>query len=176
MRINLANDNAAQPPPIILISFFIGERANFFRLFIGIFSFIIITRKFSYRNFIFFILPIILLFLIVSNIKGGKLDFFKDRYVNVFVSKTKYNSLIEFNNNNKYTPLYINAYTIFKENKLFGVGLGSYYEKSHEVYRTYRFRNYVRMIPNTHPHQYHLEILATLGLPGYIFIFSTLSK
>ena len=30
------------------------------------------------------------------------------------------------------------------------------------------------MIPNTHPHQYHLEILATLGLPGYIFIFSTL--
>ena len=159
---------------LIIISFFIGERANFFRLFIGIFSFIIITRKFSYRNFIFFILPIILLFLIVSNIKGGKLDFFKDRYVNVFVSKTKYNSLIEFNNNNKYTPLYINAYTIFKENKLLGVGLGSYYEKSHEVYRTYRFRNYVRMIPNTHPHQYHLEILATLGLPGYIFIFSTL--
>ena len=99
---------------LILISFFIGERANFFRLFIGIFSFIIITRKFSYRNFIFFILPIILLFLIVSNIKGGKLDFFKDRYVNVFVSKTKYNSLIEFNNNNKYTPLFVNAYTIFK--------------------------------------------------------------
>tara|TARA_B110000438_G_C15294029_1_gene428141 strand:- start:244 stop:531 length:288 start_codon:yes stop_codon:yes gene_type:complete len=30
------------------------------------------------------------------------------------------------------------------------------------------------MIPNTHPHQYHFEILATLGLPGYIFIFSFL--
>ncbi len=159
---------------LILISFFIGERANFFRLFIAIFSFAIITRKFNYKNLIFLITPIIVLFLLINNVKSGKLDFFKDRYINAFISKTKYDSLIEFNNNNKYTPLYVNAYTIFKENKFFGVGLGSYYEKSHEVYRTYRFRNYIRMIPNTHPHQYHLEILATLGLLGYVFIFSTL--
>ena len=159
---------------LIIISFFIGERANFFRLLIGIFAFIMITRKLNYKNFIFFIIPIIFLFFIIGNVKSGKLDFFKDRYINMFVSKSKYKSLIEFNNNNKYTPLYVNAYTIFKENKLFGVGLGSYYEKSHEVYRTYRFRNYIRMIPNTHPHQYHLEILANLGLPGYIFVFSVL--
>ena len=25
-------------------------------------------------------------------------------------------------------------------------------------------------MPNTHPHQFHFEILATLGLPGYLFI------
>ena len=60
---------------------------------------------------------------------------------------------------------------IFKENKLLGVGLGSYYEKSHEVYRAHRFRTHIKMMPNTHPHQHHFEILATLGLPGYIFIF-----
>ena len=26
-------------------------------------------------------------------------------------------------------------------------------------------------MPNTHPHQFHFELLATLGLPGYLFIF-----
>ena len=30
------------------------------------------------------------------------------------------------------------------------------------------------IVANTHPHQHHFEILATLGLPGYIFIFSFL--
>ena len=29
-------------------------------------------------------------------------------------------------------------------------------------------------LPNTHPHQYHFEILATLGLPGYLFIITFL--
>jgi O-antigen ligase len=159
---------------LIIISFFIGERANFIRLFIAFFSFVIITKQLNFKNSIIYIVPIILLFLFIGNINGGKLDFFKDRFINVFVSQTKHDSILDFNNNNKYTPLFVNAYTIFKENKLLGVGLGSYYEKSHEIYRTYRFRNYTRMIPNTHPHQYHFEILATLGLPGYIFIFSFL--
>ena len=143
-------------------------------MFIAFFSFVIITKQLNFKNSIIYIVPIILLFLFIGNINGGKLDFFKDRFINVFVSQTKHDSILDFNNNNKYTPLFVNAYTIFKENKLLGVGLGSYYEKSHEIYRTYRFRNYTRMIPNTHPHQYHFEILATLGLPGYIFIFSFL--
>ena len=159
---------------LIIISFFIGERANFIRLLIAIFLFVIITKQLNFKNSFIFIIPIIFLFLFIANVKGGKLDFFKDRFINVVVNQAKYDSILDFNNNNKYTPLFINAYTIFKENKLLGVGLGSYYEKSHEIYRTYRFRNYTRMIPNTHPHQYHFEILATLGLPGYIFIFSIL--
>ena len=159
---------------LIIISFFIGERANFIRLLIAIFLFVIIARHLNFKNSVFFIIPIISLFLIIANVKGGKLDFFKDRFINVIINQTKYESILEFNNNNKYTPLFVNAFTVFEENKLLGVGLGSYYEKSHEIYRTHRFRNYMRMIPNTHPHQYHFEILALLGLPGYIFIFSFL--
>ena len=110
--------------------------------------------------------------LFISNVGNEKFHYFKERYVAEIFGPLKHNSFREFNNSNKYTPLFLNAYTIFKENKLLGVGLGSYYEKSQEVYRTYRVRNYIKMIPNTHPHQYHFEILATLGLPGYIFIFS----
>jgi len=70
--------------------------------------------------------------------------------------------------------MYVNAYYIFKDNKLLGVGLGSYLERSHKKFRITKVINGYDILPNTHPHQYHFEILATLGLPGYIFIFSFL--
>tara|TARA_B110000261_G_C12926290_1_gene294577 strand:- start:80 stop:586 length:507 start_codon:yes stop_codon:yes gene_type:complete len=96
----------------------------------------------------------------------------KGRYIDTFSSKLQYSSVKEFNNNyNPYTPMYFNAYNIFKDNKLLGVGLGSYLEKSHEKFRKVKFINGYAISPNTHPHQYHFEILAVLGLPGYIFIF-----
>ena len=163
----------------IIISFFIGERANFIRLFIGIFAFIIITRRLPLKKYIFFIVPFFVFFLVLNNVKfdapegqiSGKFDIIKDRYLDEIINQTKHDSFTEFNNSNKYTPMFVNAYTVFKENKLLGVGLGSYYEKSHEVYRAHRFRTHIKMMPNTHPHQHHFEILATLGLPGYIFIF-----
>ena len=163
----------------IIISFFIGERANFIRLFIGIFAFIIITRRLSLKNYIFFIAPFFIFALVLNNVKDdskkiGKFDVIKDRYITEFFFMTKHDSFTEFNNSNKYTPMFVNAYTVFKENKLLGVGLGSYYEKSHEVYRAHRFRTHIKMMPNTHPHQHHFEILALVGLPGYIFLFSFL--
>ena len=78
------------------------------------------------------------------------------------------------NNNNAYTPMYFNAYDLFKKNKLLGVGVGSYLEKSHENFRLNKKINGYSILPNTHPHQFHFEILATLGLPGYLFICSFL--
>ena len=77
----------------------------------------------------------------------------------------------EMSNNNAYTPMYVNAFDLFKKNKLLGVGIGSYLEKSHENFRKNKTVNGYKLLPNTHPHQFHFEILATLGLPGYIFIF-----
>ena len=158
----------------ITVSFFIGERANFIRLFIAIFGFIIITRRLSLKNSFFFIFPIIVLFLLVDNIKGNKMEEIRSRFLNEFITLTKHKSFDDLNNNNKYTSLYVNAYSVFKENKLLGVGLGSYYEASHEIFRKYRIRTHTKMTPSTHPHQHHFEILATLGLPGYIFLFSFL--
>ena len=34
--------------------------------------------------------------------------------------------------------MFFNAYFLFKENKMLGVGLGSYYQKSHEIFRKYK--------------------------------------
>jgi len=157
-----------------IVSFLIGERANFIRLFIAMFAFITITRHLTLKNSFLFILPIIILFLFVKNIESNKVDEIRGRFINEFISLTKYESFNDLNNNNKYTPLYVNAYSVFKENKLLGVGLGSYYEGSHEIFRKYRFRTHTKMIPSTHPHQHHFEILALVGLPGYIFLFSFL--
>ena len=156
----------------IVVSFFIGERANFIRLFIAIFLFLLIARHLSFKSFMFLITPVIFIFLIINNAKSGSLFVIKGRLIDNFkILIIKSDSIKDLNNNNQYTPMYFNAYSMFKDNKLLGVGLGSYLEKSHEKFRKIKIINGYRILPNTHPHQYHFEILATLGLPGYIFIF-----
>tara|TARA_B110000259_G_scaffold158858_1_gene181558 strand:+ start:53 stop:559 length:507 start_codon:yes stop_codon:yes gene_type:complete len=94
----------------------------------------------------------------------------KYRYFDQIYNVLKLDTFKEMNNNNAYTPMYFNAYDLFKKNKLLGVGVGSYLEKSHENFRKNTTINGYKLIPNTHPHQFHFEILATLGLPGYILI------
>ena len=164
---------------LILISFLIGERANFFRLFFAILFLIFISRQLTFKNLSFLIIMFTIIFFIANySVNIGKHPDFKNRYVNQIVNILKLKSIKEINNNNSYTPMYLNAYYIFKENKLLGVGLGSYAKKSNEKYRkswhplflpTHKINDY-EILGNTHPHQHHLEILATLGLPGYIFI------
>ena len=163
----------------ILISFLIGERANFIRLFLAICFIILIARQFSIKNLGILIFSITTIIYVANYMdKLGAVDF-KARYVNQIINIVKLDSVKEINKKNNYTPMYFNAYNIFKENKLLGVGLGSFAQKSHEKYRKtwHPLKNPIRTIngynilPNTHPHQYHFEILATLGLTGYIFIF-----
>ena len=156
----------------IIVSFLIGERANFIRLFLAFILLMTITRRLSFKSFGVLFIIIGGIFFIVNNAKIGNMLIIKGRYIDTFSSKLKHSSVKEFNNNdNPYTPMYFNAYNIFKDNKLLGVGLGSYLEKSHEKFRKVKFINGYAISPNTHPHQYHFEILAVLGLPGYIFIF-----
>ena len=85
-------------------------------------------------------------------------DAFQYRYFNQIVDVLKLPSLQEMNNNNAYTPMFINAYDLFRKNKFLGVGLGSYLNKSHENFRLYKKINGYNVLPNTHPHQFHFEI------------------
>ena len=71
--------------------------------------------------------------------------------------------------NTLYFQLYESGFEVFKNNKLFGVGLKNY---RLEVTK----KNYDKDA-SIHPHQTHFEILSELGLIGYIlfiFIFSFL--
>jgi len=160
----------------IIISFLIGERGNFIRLFLALTFLLIILKKINYKNLTVMFLAVTLIILLVGQNKNKNL--IKERFINDFVGLvTEYDTFKEFNNHNFYTPMYVNAYNIFLENKILGVGAGSYFKVSHEKFRKIRqnhlfqihFNGY-DILPNTHPHQHHFEILATLGLPGYLFL------
>ena len=153
----------------IIISFIIGERANFIRLFIAISFLLIITRLLTFRSLalLIFSTSIILFLVITFDKRQGNT---KIRYIDEINHVLKSNSFKEVHDNNNYTPLYFNAYDLFKKNKLLGIGVGSYPVKSHENFRINKEIDGYRLLANTHPHQFHFEILATLGLPGYLFI------
>ena len=160
----------------IIISFLIGERGNFIRLFLALTFLLIILKKINYKNLTVMFLALALIALIVGQNKNKFL--IKERFIDDFVGLvTEYDTFKEFNNNNFYTPMYVNAYNIFLENKILGVGAGSYFKISHEKFRKIKHNHLFQIhfngydiLPNTHPHQHHFEILATLGLPGYLFL------
>ena len=153
-----------------VVSFIIGERANFFRLFIAFSLLILLVRLLSFKFLILFIVSIFTIYLIISSSNKTINEAIKYRYFDQIYNVFRYDTLKEINNNNAYTPMYFNAYDLFKKNKLLGVGVGSYLKKSHENFRKNKRINDYILLPNTHPHQFHFEILATLGLPGYILI------
>lgn len=158
----------------LLISFIIGERANFIRLLAAITFLIIIVRFLNLKHLLIFIFSIIAFFSFLINYDKSKNNGLIERYFKEINHVLKKESLKEINNNNQYTPLYLNAYDLYKKNKLLGVGPGSYLLKSHENFTMNNKIKGYDILPNTHPHQYHFEILATLGLPGYLFIITFL--
>ncbi len=157
----------------LCISFLIGERANFIRLFIATTFLVIFVQNFSFKFFASVTVAIFFIFSLINFSNDVILAKIKNRYVDQIYNVLKDDSIKKINNNfdNVYTPMYFNAYDLFKKNKLLGVGVGSFLKKSHENYTTNKEIDGYRILPNTHPHQHHFEILATLGLPGYIFIF-----
>jgi hypothetical protein len=157
----------------LIVSFAIGERANFIRLFLAFTFFLLITRILKPKILVSLIC-IFVLFVYLTFKFDKNNDAFQYRYFNQIVDVLKLPSLQEMNNYNAYTPMFINAYDLFKKNKFLGVGLGSYLNKSHENFRLYKKINGYNVLPNTHPHQFHFEILALLGLPGYLFIITFL--
>ena len=159
----------------IFVSFIIGERANFIRLFIAICFLGVITRHLTFRTFVLTIFSTLTLFYLAISFDMSPGNALKYRYFNqIYPIFKNSSSLKEFNNTkqNIYTPMYVNAYDLFTKNKLLGVGVGSYLIKSHENFRINKKINGYNTIPNTHPHQFHFEILALLGLPGYLFIIT----
>ena len=159
----------------IFVSFIIGERANFIRLFIAICFLGVITRHLTFKTFVLTIFSTLTLFYLAISFDMSPGNALKYRYFNqIYPIFKNSSSLKEFNNTkqNIYTPMYVNAYDLFTKNKLLGVGVGSYLIKSHENFRINKKINGYNTIPNTHPHQFHFEILALLGLPCYLFIIT----
>ena len=158
----------------IIVSFIIGERANFIRLFLTLNLLLIIMQFFNFRTALVVILSFFITFYLASTLKKSEINWIKSRYLDQIYPIFMSGSIKEINNKNNYTPMYVNAYDLFKKNKFLGVGLGSCLEKSGENFILNKKINGYNILPNTHPHQYHFEILALLGLPGYLFIITFL--
>lgn len=75
--------------------------------------------------------------------------------------------------NESYSFMYITAYEIFKNNKIFGIGLKKFRKECKFInLESYKFLNqkYEYKKCNTHPHNPILEILAETGMLGLIYL------
>ena len=148
---------------IIIVSFLIGERSNFIKLFISI----IIFSIFAFRVNIF---HKILTFFILIGLILGVLNFneeYKYRYYGQIKNLYKENGLIYYYKNSQYGAHQNTAIRIFKEYPIFGVGVKNFrHESIKDKYKNLKIGvNHAKQ--STHPHQVHLEFLSETGIFGY---------
>ena len=151
---------------IFVVSFFIGERSNFIKLFLLMIAFYLISliyfEKLKLKNFLL-IIPIILilfssLYEITKNTPQGKKLYDIDELRQKF-------------HNSKHAPHYFTAYNIFLNYPIFGIGINNFYqESSKSEYEDTKLLNTKGRVSN-HPHQIYLEIISEVGLIGSIYFF-----
>ena len=164
---------------ILIISIFFiiaiiltGERSNSIKAISGFFLFYLFNDFFKFKEKIFSILMLILLFTLLFNSS----DFLKLRYglqfFNPIVSTLQLNSKIKKNETqvntlkgNIYPRLYQSGFEVFKKYPIFGVGNKNYRV---ETCSKEKKPNY---ICTTHPHQLYFEFLAEHGLFGSMVLF-----
>ena len=150
-----------------IISFLIGERANFIKVFVGLIIFLIFWDKFSFKiKIISSMLIISIIFLFINFDKNLNIRFNNQFFKVIYQDKGISNYL----HISQYGAHYATALKIFKNYPLTGIGVKNFREEcSKEKYYDKRFvATEIRC--STHPHQFHLEILSELGVFGY-FVF-----
>ena len=160
---------------LIFVSFLIGERANFVRTFLMIILFVIFTLDYKYKTKLLFIFIIFSLIpLLIANLKDDNI--YKYRYLNSINNLFQKNGISTYLNNSQYGAHYDVAYKIFKENKLFGIGIKNFRNESFKSKYDNPEHKFKYGGAN-HPHQIHLEFLSETGLFGYsiFLIFIILS-
>ena len=149
---------------IICISFMIGERANFIKLFLSLFllSFLILKINYVKKIIIIFLTLLILGTTLTLN------DDLKKRYYNQMSVINSLDGFKKFFKESQYGAHQYTAYEIFKDNIFFGVGLKNFREESKKnIYENSEYKK-TNERQATHPHQVHLELLCEIGLIGYI--------
>ena len=155
----------------ILISFIIGERANFIKAFviISLFIFFIYDFKLRYKIFLLITLTFILIAFVSSNEK------YKLRYFDQVYSFFKKDGISTYLKNSQYGAHYNVANEIFKDNPFFGIGIKNFRIESAKNKYNNLDHIYNNVRAATHPHQLHYEFLSETGLFGYLsfllFIF-----
>jgi O-antigen ligase len=149
---------------VLLVSFLIGERSNFLKLFISIIFFSTLILKIDFKikliSFIFFILALIT-FINFS-------DTYKSRYfdqIKLLFSKDGYSNYMKQSQYGAHQDV---AIKIFRDNIFFGAGIKNFrHESSQKKYENKEFLQ-TETRQSTHPHQVHHEFLSETGIFGYV--------
>ncbi len=144
----------------LVVALLIGERSNFLKILIISSIFILFLKKKSIiKNLTFLIIFIIFGFIFIMNNQSFKL-----RYYQQIIGLKNDIKIIK---TNKHLENYATAIQVIKKNPIFGVGVKKYrYESFKKEYNQYKNITFNGM--GNHPHQIHFELLAELGLVGYI--------
>jgi len=145
-----------------------GERSNAIKAVSGFVLFYFFTDFFKFKEKIFSILLLILIFVFLLNTS----NFLKLRYGGQFfkpiISVFQVNN--ELNKQNKlkdnlYIRLYQSGFEVFKKYPVFGVG-----NKNYRVETCSNEKN-SKYLCSTHPHQIYFEFLSEHGLVGSMILF-----
>ena len=158
---------------LIFIAFFIGERANFIKIFIAITIFSFFVYKLNLKIKLFFLSSIfIMFFLIFSNLSHT----YKQRYVNQldFIES----GISTYLDNSFYGAHRNVAKEIFLDNPIFGVGIKNFRIESRNKKYDNLDHKHNAARGSTHPHELYYEFLSETGIFGLtcflIFILTSL--
>ena len=151
----------------LVVSFLIGERANFLRTLIITIIFIFIFERKKLNKKIITITFLIITAGLIINFNDKYKTRFWDQFIGL-LTKANYTNYVY---NSQYGAHYDTAKQIFKNNIFFGVGLKNYRNESTKaIYENKKFLETDSRWA-THPHQIHWEFLSETGIIGYsIFI------
>ena len=158
---------------ILILSFLIGERSNFIKLFTIIIFF---SALHSLNFYKFNFLKLSSLLLIISFLIISIFGFMKDtpqakKFLYSELLKNNKLSIKELYYNNKHFAHYDAAFKIFLNYPIFGIGINNFgNESKKEKYKSKKF-SYTDQRSSTHPHQLYFEILAEVGLFGFLYLF-----
>ena len=170
---------------LIIISFFIGERANFIRTFLAILLYIFLAYKMKYKikfvllSFILFFAYLIFLTTSSTNSHGnGLLGEYKMRYVIQIKKIFDQSKGTKFLENSQYGAHRNVAKEIFLDNPFFGVGIKNFRVESRNKKYDNLNHKYNRLRGANHPHELYYEFLSETGIFGLscflIFIFTSI--
>lgn len=163
----------------ILISFYIGERANFIKLTLILAIFYILNLK--KIN----ITKILVITAVISISSTLFYQFSKEtnqvqKFSRLFITVQKsdetnlHSSIKEVIFNTPHAAHYHAAYQIFLNYPMFGIGINNFYNESKKDKYKNRSLLFNNIRSSTHPHQVYFEIISEVGIIGatyFVFVF-----
>ena len=175
---------------LIIISFIIGERANFIRTFLAISLFIFFAYRISYKIKIFSVILIVITSYLIFTFSD---NYYKARYFDQVKLIFTPNGLTKYLDDSLYGGHRNTAKEIFLDNPLFGVGIKNFrIESRNKKYHTFPGetppnldttksnpeKHWKHMLGANHPHELYYEFLSETGIFGFscflIFILSSI--